>query len=215
MKTIVKAFGSLLLFTVFLFACFVGVILIFGAIWLHTYKVFTRQTPVAVLSISEAKTDSYGKYADVTLRQIKGRSPLTAIFNPYDKTQDELDDPQEFKLYGDYVELGGPIMKFEDFLTLLNFQTVYKVALIRGTYEDETAEKARPSEAFSYYEINGGYEDWRSVYEEMQNPTSFRGRILDIFIDSVPQLDPKGVPVISTPQELTLCITDKGFLFCD
>ena len=147
--------------------------------------------------------------------RIRGRSPLVSIFNPDDKTQDDLSEPTQYKIYGDYVEIGGPVMKFENFMALLNFETVYKIALLNGAYvTDRDLEKNRTEEMFSRFELNGGFANWKGVQEDVQDG-NLRGKIIDIFIDSIPQIDPKGVFVTKKEQNLTLCVTEEGFRFCD
>jgi hypothetical protein len=215
MKKTLKTPFTFFLLILFFFACGLALIIIFGAAWLHTYKVFTSQTPVAEITISEQKEDALGPYADVTVRQVKGRSPLSSIFNPYDKSDDDLLNADSYKLYGDYVEIGGPIIKFKDFLTLFNFKTVYKIALLNAAYvSDIELERNRTAEMFSRIELNGGFASWKSVQEDVQSD-NFRGKLIKAVIDSIPQIDPKGVFVTKQEQVLTLCVTDKGFFFCD
>jgi hypothetical protein len=214
MKTTTKSVSSLILVILFLFACILFLIIVFGAFWLHTFRVFTEQKPVAELAISELKEDELGTYFEVTYRQIKGRSPLTAVFNPSDENDNILQEAKTFKLYGDQVEVGGPTVKFRDILTLLNFKTVYKVGFIRAEYANIEQENARTDSMNRRFDLNGGYESWRDVQENIQRKT-IQGRIMKMFIDSLPQIDAQGIFVTNYPQKITLCVTEEGFFICD
>jgi hypothetical protein len=214
MKTTTKTITSLVLIILFLISCILFSIIFFAIAWLHTYKVFTEQKPVAELKISELKTDENGQYFDVTFRQIQGRSPIAAIFNPSEKEDNLLEEAKTFKLYGDQIEVGGPTVKFRDFLTLFNFKTVYKIAFLRAEYSNLATEEERTDSMTRRYDLNGGYESWRDVQENIQNKT-IQGRIMKVFIDSLPQIDSQGVFVTDQQQKITLCVTEEGFFICD
>lgn len=214
MKNFLKSTTSLLLVIFFLIACMIVISFIFVSSWLHTYSVFTQQKPVATLSLSEQKIDENGPYVDVTLDIIEGISPTAAIFSGTENQSNNV-DTTTYKLYGDFVYLGGPIIKFEDFLTLLNFEIVYKIGQIEAEYTlDLDLEKTRTEETFSTYELNGGIDGWRNVTIAIRDNT-FQGQIYSWFIDSIPQIDKQGVAVLDTPQEYTLCVTEEGFFFCE
>jgi hypothetical protein len=214
MKTTLKVGSSTILIGIFLVACSVILMLFFAIGWLYTYKVFTQQTPVAAISISALMEDEMGQYFNVTVREVKGTPTLNAVFNPDDTKTQKLNDPKTFKLYGDQFDIGGPTIKFKDFLTFMNIDTVYKIAYVRAEYSNIDTENARTSEMTRRHDLNGGYSTWRSVQEDVQNNT-FRGRIMKIFIDNLPQINSRGVFVTDQEQSLTLCVTEEGFLFCD
>lgn len=211
-----KTTTSIVLLFLFVISCSLAIILFFAAGWLHTYRVFTQESPVAKVEISPLQTDELGAFFDVTITQVVGRSPIAAIFNPEDEFDKQLAEGkiQTYRLYGDQVDIGGPIIKFHDFLTMLNFKTVYKIAYVRAEYSEISIEDARISEMKRRYDLNGGYATWRSIQEDVQN-SSFRGNVLKLFIDEIPQLNSRGVFVTDKEQVLTLCVTEEGFIFCD
>ncbi|MCA9380963.1 hypothetical protein KC678_01745 [Candidatus Dojkabacteria bacterium] len=211
-----KAITSIILLFLFVIFCSLAIVLFFAAGWLHTYRIFTAETPVAKLEISPLKEDEKGKYFDVTLIQVIGVSPLAATFNPSNEVDNTLaaGDAKTYRLYGDQVDVGGPTIKFHDYLTFLNFETVYKIAYIRSEYSDAKVEEARTPEMTRRFDLNGGYSTWRSIQEDIQNNT-FRGNILKLFVANIPQLNSRGVFVTDKEQTLTLCVTEEGFLFCN
>lgn len=209
-----KSGTSLILIIIFLVACGISMFVFFSAAWVHTFKVFTRETPVAQIRLSELKEDELGEYFEVDVKQIKGRSPLAAIFNPYDETDDELEGVQSFRLYGDEFGIGGPIIRFENSLTFLNFQTVYKLGFVEGVYTNSIEQNARTPDMTQRFDLNGGYETWRRVFDDVRDET-FRGQVMEIFIKDLPRIDPERTFVDDEPQDLTLCVTEDGFVFCD
>ena len=217
MKTFFKSSATIILILFFITAILIAVTLLLSASVFYTYKIFTAQDPIASLQISEQKYDDLGPYADVTLIQKFGISPMAKIFNQSDSTTLENQIiTTKFKLYGDIVYLGGPIIKFEDYLTFLNFNTIYKIALINSAYEfNIDLEKNKTKEMFSTYELNGGLEGWREMAKKIQDKNSIEGHIYRYLIDSVPQVDKQGIIVLDKPQSATLCITEEGFFFCD
>jgi len=214
MKSTTKAIVTITLSALFIFACFASVFMIFAGLWIHTFNSFTEQTPVAEIQLSELKEDDLGEYFEVEVTQVRGRSPLASIFNPEDNSTDNLETPETFVMYGDEFGIGGPIVQFEDFLTLLNFETIYKLGFVEGVYTDFEAQNARTPEMPSRFELNDGYETWRNVYTDFQGD-SIRSRLVRFFVKNIPQIDPQRVFVIDEPQELTLCITEDGFVFCE
>ena len=214
MKTTIKTSTSLVLLIIFIATCSILIFLLFAAGWLYTYKVFTRETPVAKVIISEQKNDSIGEYFEVEIQEIEGKPSVSALFNPEAQISRDLLEPMTFKLYGDTVDIGGPTIKFKDFFNFFNLETVYKIAFVRAEYSDITKEENRIKNMTRRIDLNGGYNTWRSVQEDVQNNT-LRGQVLKIFIDHLPQLNSRGVFITSTEQELVLCVTEEGFLFCD
>jgi len=214
MKTMIKSTTSLILLLIFVIACATAIILLFAAGWLHTYRVFTQETPVAKIILSPLQQDENGSFFTATIQEVGNPSPLTAVFNPEEVSNGSLQKAQTFTFYGDQFDIGGPTIKFKDFLTLLNFETVYKLAFIRAEYADLSIEESRTDDMTRRIDINGGYADWRSVQEDFQDET-LRGSIFKLFIDDMPQISSQGVFITDQEQTLTLCVTEEGFLFCN
>ncbi|MCA9386566.1 hypothetical protein KC669_00885 [Candidatus Dojkabacteria bacterium] len=210
-----KAITSIVLLFLFVIFCSLAIIIFFAAGWLHTYKVFTQESPVAKVELSALKEDDKGQYFEVTITEVAGESPLTAMFSPNEEnTVLARGERKTYKLYGDQFDIGGPTVKFHDYLTFLNFETVYKIAYVRAEYSNPSIEEQRTSNMDRRFDLNGGYSTWRSIQEDIQNNT-FRGSVLKIFIDTIPQLNSRGVFVTDKEQTLTLCVTEEGFLFCN
>lgn len=158
-----KIILSLSLTVVFLIACIVSLTLIFFGAWLHTYNALTKETVVAEVVMHPMKTDEEGTYIKIELTPLVQQSALTTLVNPGAAETDDVDEKTEYKLYGDSVAIGGPIVKFHDSLILLNFDTIFKLARVRGFYEmDLEMEKNRT--VFSAYDLNGGFDDtWWTI----------------------------------------------------
>lgn len=215
MKTATKTIISLVLFIFFLIACFLLVTVGFIGAWLHTYRVLTSKTPVAQVVISEQREDENGPYAVVQYTPIQAESALSRLFFTSGDDNDEIGETQEYKLYGDTVHIGGPIVKFEDELILFNFKTIYKVSKIFARYNiDNELEINRNEEQqqMSSYDLNGGIDStWKDIHEDLGDG-SLKGTVYNWFIDAT-QLDVPGQFVASEEREYTLYLTNSGFLW--
>lgn len=184
--------------------------------WLHTYRVFTDKRPVAEVTVSEIKEDENGEYVDVTIKQIKAQSPLNRVFNPKEVDLENFEESETYKIYGDEITLGGPVVRFRDVLTLFNFQTVYKLAVIKGDYSDVSKESVRNNPTMPrVYELNGGAESWRDVSDALDRK-DLKGRIFEMFIDYGVEIQAAGVFASETKEKtFKLCVSEDGFLICD
>lgn len=210
MKKYLKIIISLILLIVFLITCFF--VFTFGYIgfWLHTYNVFTKKTPVAEITISALKQDEKGSYAIVDLQIIKGQSALSSIFVNDLNYRENI--KEQYKLYGDTIYIGGPIIKFHDNLILFNFETVYKIGKIFSRYElDKEKEKERSIQTASSYEINGGFNDWKVVHDNLTSD-NILGKFYRLFIDTT-QISMPGQFVSNKDLKYTLYITNTGYLW--
>ncbi|MFS8131471.1 MAG: hypothetical protein ACMG57_05875 [Candidatus Dojkabacteria bacterium] len=211
MKTATKIIASLLLLIVFISACAALMVGTFAGLFLHTFQVFTDKRPIAELSISEQKTDQYGEYADVSLKIINRQSTaLTwALLNNKSDFNAEL-PVQNFKVYGDFVYVGGPIVRFNDNLTLLNFQTMFKLVSLSGEYKfDLDKEKGRPEQAFSKFQFNGGYDDWKPLFNNWKQ-TGILGDVYRSFIQTTTDNE-VGTDIIGRSMNYIVYITNGGF----
>ena len=209
MKNISKTIISLLLIIVFLFACIF--ILIGGAVglWLRTYNVFTEETPVAEVVISEQKEDELGPYVDVQITQIKRQSALASLISEGEGNP-EKEETQTYKLYGDVVHLGGPIVKFKNSLILFDFKTVYKLAKLYARYDlDNDLERNRTPEMASSYDLNGGIKGWKRVHDRY-TADNLVGSVYRVFIDTT-EISTPGIYVSNKELKYTLVTTNFGF----
>jgi hypothetical protein len=213
MKNLSKTVISLLLIIVFLVACGVLMTIGYAGMWLHTYNAFTAKELVAEVTLSEQRNDNVGPYVDVTYTPIKQQSAFSRLIAPSE--EDGLEEPQRFKIYGDTVHIGGPIVKFEDGLILLNFETIYKVGQIYGRYnldnelEINRTEEMRENMSFI---LNGGIDgNWKSINDNLTEDT-FLGSIYRAFIDST-QIDAPGKFASNKEVTYNLYITNNGFLW--
>jgi hypothetical protein len=211
MKGTLKVIGSLILIIIFLVACFGFATIGYFAAWLHTYQVFTEKRPVAEITISEARFDNFGQYADVTFTPIDTESALTKAFSP-NSTTETKGTTSAYKLYGEVVYVGGPIVKFHDSLILLNFKTIYKVGRVFARYEsDNDLEKERSPEMFSSFDINNGFYDWKDIHDNLTS-NNVQGAIYRSLIETT-QVSMPGMYISNKEIKYTLYITNNGFLW--
>ncbi len=204
-----KIISSLVLVCVFLVVCLSLIVLGYSAAWLHTYHAFTAKSPVAEVTISAQKQDAKGQYVDVTFTPLQTQSALLTAIAP-NNTTDKKEESVSYKLYGDVVYIGGPIVKFKDELILFNFKTIYKIGKIYARYDlDNDKERARTPDIASTYDINGGFADWKNIHDNLTSDTLL-GNILRFFIDTT-QVSSPGMFTNNRQSRYTLYITNTGF----
>ncbi len=170
---------------------------------------FTQKTPVAKVTISTQKSDDNGKYVNVTYTPIEQVSATDKLFNQKAESSNKQLQSTQYKIYGDTVYFSGPIIKFKDELILLNFKTIYKVGKIYGRYEeDNELENARKPGAIASYDIDGGYYDWKSIFDNFAREDIIGG-FYRTFIDTT-QLKSAGQFVNSKELKYTLYIKNDG-----
>ncbi len=214
MRNWIKIIGILSLIIIMLLACITTLIGGASLLWFRTYQVFTERTSVAEVTISELKHDDIGDYADVKVQQISKDSALSAVFGQADSSKQILENEQDFKIYGDTIYVGGPIIKFKDPLILINFKTMYKLGKIYGRYDLNNELEINKSEAAqqqSSYDLNGGYADWKSLFDNI-NSQNLLGKFYSLFVDTS-QISSAGVFVSGQEQNYTVYITNLGFLW--
>ena len=206
-KSTLRVIFSLLLVIVFLVVCVVGSGLAFMGAWLHTYNAFTSKELVAELSVSQLKQDENGQYIDVNYKPYVEQSALTTLVSG-EKPSTTTSDAQSFKVYGDTVHVGGPIAKFFDTLTLLNFKTVYKIGKLYGRYNlDNNKEINRKVPAS--FDLNGGIDaTWQNINDHIdQFP-------YNLFFETT-EISTPGIFASKTGGDkvYNLYITNTGFLW--
>ena len=211
MKNAAKTIFSLILVIVFLIACFALLTLGYVAAWIQTYRAFTDKTLIAQVTISEQKIDNLGTYADVDILPYESESALSTLFTGKVTTKPSQ-NVIHYKLYGDTIYVGGPIVKFQDSLILLNFKTMYKFAKVYARYDlDNEKEVNRTSVIASTYDLNGGLADWKPFYDNYVSD-SLIGKIYRVFVDTT-QVSEPGMFVGNTEQKFNVYVTNTGFLW--
>lgn len=153
MRTTTKITLTGVLILVFLLTLGVVVFGISFGSWLHTYQPLTNKMLVAKVLISGLKEDSGGKYLDVSFQPYQYVSAFTYIFSP--NVTSYPAERQDFKLYGDSVHIGGPIINLYPNSALFNYPAMFRLTTIFGRYDlDPTAEAERKVNAT--YTLNGG-----------------------------------------------------------
>ena len=212
MRSIVKVTVSFLLIILFLVSCFALFTLGYFAAWLQTYRAFTERRPVAEVIISEMKTDTLGSYTEVEFTEIDTDSALSKALAINSSNSEIHKATQKYKLYGDVVYIGGPIVKFHDSLILINFKTTYKLGKIFARYDlNNELEKNRTPAMASTYDIDGGYGDWKVIHDNLSSGTLV-GKLYGLFIDTT-QISAPGIYISNRPLKYTLYITTTGFLW--
>jgi hypothetical protein len=128
------------------------------------------------------------------------------VINPNVAPTQEVGKKQTYKLYGDTVDIGGPVVKFHNELILLNFETIFKLARIRGVYNADT-QKEQNRTVFSTIDLNGGFDStwWTLNDHEDQWPYYW-------FVDRV-QFSVPGEPGFKGTdlKRYQIVVTNEGF----
>ena len=209
MQNLIKALFVSVLLLAFLVVCFFLVSFGYFAAWVHTYNVLTEKRPVAEITVSALKQDNLGQYFELVYTPIENENALTSIFISQSNKQSKKLPSQLFKLYGDQFFVVGPVIKFYDSLILINFKSIYKVGEIYAKYGDLNKEKSRSKDTFSMYNLNQGYEDWRTIQEEIQSK-NLNGIFYNLFVETM-QLSSVGKFVTNKDQKYILYISNTGF----
>lgn len=206
MNKFIKITVSLVLTIIFLLACIITLLLLFFGAWLHTYNALTKETVVAEVIMYPIKSDDAGDYIEIEFTAFSQESALTSMVNPNLQPADEVGRTQKLKLYGDSVGIGGPMVKFHNELILLNFDTVYRLARVRGTYELDI-EKERNRTEFSVLDLNGGFDQtWWTLNDNEGNWP------YNMFMDRV-QFSVPAEPGFRSgePKKYNIVVTKDGF----
>jgi len=144
------------------------------ALWLQTFVALTRETPVAEVLMSPVQTDESGDYIQIDFTPYVSQSALLHIFNREAAAPPTLEPgvTASYKIYGDTVAVRGPLVKLHPALLILNFNNVYKLALIEGEYRASGNPNAKGEG--TEIPINGGFDDswWNFNSREATFPYS-------------------------------------------
>ncbi len=214
MKIVFKTLRNFLFLTLLFIICISSITLGYTGILLHTYNVYTQKEPVAQVVISEKRNDDKGSFAIVRVKVYNfERTGLTHLLFNNISEKTKISDELNFKIYGDTVYMGGPIIKFKDEFIFFNFKTLFKIGKIFGRYElDNVAEQDRIKKGInSSFDINNGLSEWRVVFDNYQSK-GLLGDIIRIFVDTT-QLSMAGQMIGSREIKYTVYITNNGFIW--
>lgn len=133
-----------------------GFSLVAVAIMLHAVHVFTQETKVAEVIMSPIQEDENGEYIEIEFTPYLMPDALSATLNQGDSDVARIGQRQMYRIYGDTVAVRGPFLKLHDGLLLLNFENVYKLALIEGEYRrPANREQGEGTEVY----LDGGFDE--------------------------------------------------------
>jgi len=208
MKNLIKIIITLTFLLIFVVVCFISFAgLSFGA-WLHTYRTFTQKDLVAVIEVEglQISEDGY-EYTNVKYKPIKDSSALTKIFSSREAKEGEYTQEQEFKIYGDQIEVGGEFVKFNDYWNLFNLKNIYKVTRLEGDYSDAEKASNLPTGKRTVIALNGGTDDTWKFLQKRADDFGF-------LVDSVyGNFSTKFIQ--EEDQEYGLYVTEDGFILDD
>jgi len=211
MKKLFKISVNLALVLLLLIVCFSSITLGYTGLLLHTYNVFTEREPVAQVTVSELKNDEQGSFAEVEVQIYQfERTALTRALLGTNTSNATLTPPQKFKLYGDTIYIGGPIVKFRDELVFLNFKTMFKIGKIFARYELDNIKELN-KKVNSSFDLNNGFSEWKVAFEQYQEQ-GIVGDIWRSIIDTT-QVSIAGQMIGSRSITYTVYITNNGFLW--
>jgi len=126
------SFRNLLL--IFLWTAVFGIVF-FAGFFFQAYYAFTREEPVAKVSI---------------VPYLQGQKSLVTLelFGPKEKPE-----IRQFEVSGDQWMLEGDILKWKNWINFLGFHTRYRLTRLRGRYIRTSDELANPTEIYSLVEI--------------------------------------------------------------
>lgn len=165
-KSLLKTIGVL---SGIIIALIIGIILlsvVWFRAWLQTYRAFTQKELVAVIETSELKYNGDTPYFELTYNQVESGS---------NENDPDVEFSKDFTVQGDRFEVGGEFIRWNNWLTLIGVNPVYKVSRVEGDYSDIDLENTKTHTAF---ELNGGVDDsWRVLQNNEQT--------FSWFVDSV------------------------------
>jgi hypothetical protein len=127
------------------------------------------------------------------------------VFDDLD-TKSKQTEPLSFKVYGDTLHVGGPIIKFYDHLALLNFKTIFKVSKLYGRYNSDNQMELNKG-VNSSFDLNGGIEPFRFTLSDHYTSWPF-----NMFVHTI-EFSDSGIFASSQSKSYNLYIRPTGFLW--
>ena len=161
MKKMTKVILTLSLIIVFLVTILFGVVIFGFSFWLRTYRAFTKKKLVAEITTSALMYEEDIPYSEITIKQIDSQSALISMISRRDDSEGNYDEDVQFRGYGDRFEVGGEVVKWNDWLNIVGLDTIYKFSRLEGDYSDIVFERTAEHSA---YDMNGGIDSfWRTL----------------------------------------------------
>lgn len=169
LKSLLKTIAVLASVVCILVLCLLITISSAFSIWIHTYKAFTQRHLVAEIIVSQKQEKNGIPFSEITYKETQSKSAFERIFYRDAMLENTFKEPQNFTIYGDSFEISADTIKWNDWATLLGFDTVYKVTRISGEYRDIDMERTAKR---SVYDLNGGTDSTWLTLEENQEKLS-------------------------------------------
>jgi hypothetical protein len=121
--------------------------------WAQTYRALTVAQLIATIkAVPSTQTNQL----------------MTIIYTPI--TNGQPGATQTFQVYGDQWQLGGDIIKWQDWVNILGVQTGYRVTRLMGYYNDATDYH---SKRISAYNLDGGTDTLQQFIQDHPNLMPF------------------------------------------
>ena len=155
------------LVVVLLSCCLVTATTGLGLGWIHTYRVFTQETIIAEIRVSETKYDGDNNpYIEVYYLPVQGQSGIQGWIGISDYVEENA---ELVELPGDAFRVQADFFKWHDFGTFLGLKPMFKVTRVAGDYVDITEYNSLDHKA---EELNGGSDGtWQFFKNNSENYT--------------------------------------------
>lgn len=195
-----KSLVEVLISIIFILSLFIVLGGFIGAgVWLQTFKAFTKEHSVGTLYVGE-KIIKDGK-PTITVRYVP-KEDVTGLYSVFSIDQKTKDKEVYSELTGDEVFIESDFIRWSDWMTLINFQPMYKVNRIKSGFKNSEDYKKY---YVSVLDINGG-PDWFAQKIDA-NSSRFSWLAQSSFISSAgkySQSQPRVYNVIATEDALVL-----------
>ena len=176
----------------------------FTAVWLQTYKAFTKERLVAEISVTEQKNENGQETFELNYKAVNEESALLKIFKKESEEKDRFGEDVSYTLKGNQFEIGGEVIKFNNWTTFLGFETIYKVSRLESDYEDAADAQSRER---TVIELNGGTDSyWKTLEKNQENLSSLVDTVYGSYA---------GKFVQDENMTYGLYITEDGFILDD
>lgn len=147
--------------------------IVFGfSLWLNMYKAFTKETPVAKITVSGLEgLSENGPNFTLEYTEVPTQTAFTQIFNG-NETPNISAATYEYEMKGDRFSIEAEVVVLDNWAYLFNptriigTDMIYKITRVKGEYSDIDLAKTGP---YTVYDLNGGINDfwkWMEMNQE-------------------------------------------------